>query len=145
MALDGDDIIIDGQDYRLEGVDAFEGNQVCRAGDGQAEPCGDEARAALAAILAGKQVTCAPTGKRHRNRLIANCRAGGLDIEAELVRSGWAFVRPDFLTAARAGELCAIEAEAKANKAGAWAGAFELPYFQKGGSRKSRDEVSCPP
>jgi endonuclease YncB( thermonuclease family) len=45
MALEGDDIMIDGQDYRLEGVD--KGNQTCRAGDGQAEPRGDEARARL--------------------------------------------------------------------------------------------------
>ena len=145
IALDGDDIIINGQDYRLEGVDAFEGNQVCRTTDGQAELCGDRASAALAAILAERQVTCTPTGKRHRKRLIANCTAAGLDVEAELVRSGWAFVRPDFLSPARAAELCAVEAEAKARKAGGWAGEFELPYFQKGGRRKSRDEVSCPP
>ena len=145
LALDGDDIIIDGQDYRLEGVDAFEGDQVCQAPQGQVSRCGDEARAALAAILAGKTLTCVPTGKRHRNRLIANCTAGTLDVQAELVRSGWAFVRPDFLSPARAAALCAVEAEAKARNAGAWAGEFELPYFQKGGRRKSRDEVSCPP
>ena len=30
VILDGDDLIIDGQDYRLEGVDAFEGNQMMR-------------------------------------------------------------------------------------------------------------------
>lgn len=145
MALDGDDIIINGQDYRLEGVDAFEGNQVCRASDGQVQLCGRQAKAALSALLAGAHVTCVPTGKRHKTRLIANCSAGGLDVEAELVRSGWALVRPDFLSPARAAELCAIEAQAKANKAGAWAGEFELPYFQKGGRRKSRDQVSCTP
>ena len=145
LALDGDDIIIDGQDYRLEGVDAFEGSQTCRTALGQAQTCGEQARSALAAILAGRPVTCVPTGKRHRNRLIANCTAGGLDIEAEIIRSGWAVVRPDFLSAARAQELCVLEDDAKARKAGAWAGAFELPYFQKGGRRKSRDEVSCPP
>jgi endonuclease YncB( thermonuclease family) len=145
LALDGDDIIINGQDYRLEGVDAFESNQVCRTTAGQAELCGDRAGAALAAILAGKQVTCTPTGKRHRNRLIANCTAAGLDVEAELVRSGWALVRPDFLSPTRAAELCAVEAEAKGRKAGVWAAEFELPYFQKGGRRKSRNEVSCHP
>jgi endonuclease YncB( thermonuclease family) len=142
-ALDGDDIIIDGQDYRLEGVDAFEGSQVCEIVQGQVSPCGDQARAALAAIISGRTVICSPTGKRHRDRLIANCTADGLDIEAEMVRRGWVLVRPDFLSPKRAAQLCAIEAEARAQKVGAWAGSFELPYFQKGGQRKSREQVSC--
>ncbi len=145
IALDGDDIIIEGQDYRLEGVDAFEANQICENLQGQVSPCGDQAKAALAAIIDGRSLACVPTGKRHRGRLIANCTAGGLDIEAEMVRSGWAFVRPDFISPQEAARLCAIEAEARAQKAGAWAGRFELPYFQKGGRRKTREQVSCPP
>lgn len=142
VALDGDDIIIDGQDYRLEGVDAFEGNQVCEIAQ-RVWRCGDQAKAALAAIIEGRTVACIPTGKRHRNRLIANCTADGLDVEAEMVRRGWVVVRPDFLSRERAAQLCAIEAEAREQKAGAWAGSFELPYFQKGGRRKTRDQVSC--
>ncbi len=142
-AFDGDDIIIDGQDYRLEGVDAFEGNQTCEIAHGQPSPCGDRAKRALAAIIEGRTVICIPTGKRHGDRLIANCTTEGLDIEAELVRRGWAFVRPDFISSDRAAHLCAIEAEARAQKAGAWEGNFELPYFQKGGRRKSREQVSC--
>lgn len=145
IALDGDDLIIDGQDYRLEGIDAFEGSQGCQSASGQIHRCGEEAKAALAGVINGRSVACIPTGKRHRNRLIANCTAGDLDIEAEMVRSGWAFVRPDFLSVEDAAQLCAIEAEARARKAGAWAGNFELPYFQKGGQRKTREQVSCLP
>lgn len=47
IVIDGDDILIDGKDYRLEGVDAFEGNQICRTSQGQAELCGNRAKAAL--------------------------------------------------------------------------------------------------
>jgi endonuclease YncB( thermonuclease family) len=145
LALDGDDIIINGQDYRLEGVDALEGDQSCHSAGGQIYRCGEQARQALAAIMAGRPVTCVPTGKRHRDRLIANCTAGTLDVEEEIVRRGWAVVRPDFISGDESARLCAIEAEARARKAGAWAGSFELPYFQKGGRRKTRDQVSCPP
>jgi endonuclease YncB( thermonuclease family) len=60
-----------------------------------------------------------------------------------MVRRGWALVRPDFLVPERAAKLCAIEAEARAQKSGAWAGSFELPYFQKGGQKKTREQVSC--
>lgn len=137
LALDGDDIIIDGQDYRLEGIDAFEGNQVCELPEG-VSLCGEKARGALAEILLAKAITCVPTGKRHRNRHIANCTADGQDIEAEMERSGWAFVRPDFLSPIRAKELCRIEAEARAKRAGAWAGNFVLPYFQRPAGEKRK-------
>ncbi len=63
IALDGDDIIIEGQDYRLEGVDAFEANQICENLQGQVSPCGDQAKAALAAIIDGLmalELRCSP-------------------------------------------------------------------------------------
>lgn len=144
-AVDGDDIVIDGQDYRLEGVDAFEEGQTCRDASDAPYDCGAKAKAALAAIIAGQPVMCAPTGKRHKKRLIANCRAGARDVEAAIVGAGWAFVRPDFIPAEVAAQLCSIETEARTRKVGAWTGTFELPYFHKGGRNKTREQVSCPP
>jgi endonuclease YncB( thermonuclease family) len=83
-----------------------------------------------------------PDGKK---RFIGKCTTPGLDIEMELVRSGWALVRSDFITdSARLQALCAVEAEARARKRGLWQGTFELPYIRKGGIRKSREEISCP-
>jgi hypothetical protein len=42
-----------------------------------------EAKMALQAILGGRDVVCTWTGKQHHKRLIANCKAGGLDVEAD--------------------------------------------------------------
>jgi endonuclease YncB( thermonuclease family) len=144
-AYDGDDIMIEGQDYRLEAVDAVEDYQRCEDADGLTYHCGAAAKVALQAILGGRDVQCTKTGRKHGKRLIANCRAGDLDVEAEIVRVGWAHVRPDFIPrkAARITELCAIEAEARDSKRGMWAGKFELPYCRKGG-KKPREQVTCP-
>jgi endonuclease YncB( thermonuclease family) len=153
FALDGDDICIGGigrqctggEDYRLHGVDAFESGQTCKDGDGQTYGCGAKAKEALAAIIAGHPVSCVRV-KRDRDRWIGNCVAGNVDVEAELVRAGWAFVRPDFLDGAREAQLCAIEAEARAAKRGMWAGSWDQrPYFWKGGKRKTLVQISCPP
>ena len=48
-AYDGDNIMLAGQDYRLEAVDAFEDGQRCQAADGSAYDCGTEAKMALQA------------------------------------------------------------------------------------------------
>ena len=152
-ALDGDDICIDGvgkqctggEDYRLHGVDAFEARQSCKDANGRPYGCGAEARKALAAIIAGRPVSCIRV-KRDRDRWIGNCAAGDIDVEAELVRAGWAFVRPDFIEGEREAQLCAIEAEARAAKRGMWAGSWDQrPYFWKGGKRKTLAQMSCPP
>jgi endonuclease YncB( thermonuclease family) len=144
-AHDGDDIIIDGQDYRLEGIDAFEGSQTCRDGSGESYACGAKARDMLSAIIAGQPVVCVPTGKRHNKRLIANCTAGARDVEGEMLRYGWAFVRPDFIDKGRAAELCALEAKAREGKIGLWAGGYEKrPFYVKGG-KQPIENISCPP
>jgi endonuclease YncB( thermonuclease family) len=152
-ALDGDDICIGGQGngctggqhYRLHGVDAFEAGQSCIEANGNPYGCGAEAKGALNAIIAERPVWCVPVEMKGR-RWIGNCNAGDLDVEVEMLRSGWAFVRPDFLSAERAARLCAIEAEARLAKRGMWAGRWhERPYFRKGGTNKTLVEISCPP
>jgi endonuclease YncB( thermonuclease family) len=152
-AIDGDDICIGGQGkkctggqhYRLQGVDAFEAGQSCIWANGGPYECGAEAKRALNATISGATVWCVPVEKSDR-RWIGNCNAGDLDVEVEMVRSGWVFVRPDFLSAERASRLCAIEAEARLAKRGMWAGSWQLrPYFRKGGTRKTLVEISCPP
>jgi endonuclease YncB( thermonuclease family) len=147
-AYDGDDIMLAGQDYRLEAVDAFEDDQTCQSADGSSYFCGAEAKMALQAILGGRDVVCTWTGKQHHKRLIANCKAGGLDVEVELVRVGWAHVRTDFIRnkPERIAELCALEAEARRSKRGMWTwfdlAKSRLPYYWKGGE-KPVAEVTC--
>lgn len=75
--VDGDTIRINSTAIRLAGVDAEE----------ISEPNGPAARAALAAIVVGRTVSCEPRGRSY-NRIVAVCYIGAMDIGAELVRRG---------------------------------------------------------
>ena len=143
---DGDDIIIDGRGFRLERVDAFELGQKCSNSQGSLYDCGARAKAALKSILRRPNVKCVARGKKSGKVLIANCLAGGQNVEEVLIRSGWALVRPDLISNKKdLRRLCAIEAEAAAQKRGAWSGKFDLPYYFRGGSKETRAHVSCAP
>lgn len=135
---DGDDIIIAGQDFRLADVDAFETGQKCKNG----VACGLKAKEALAEIVGAQKVVCKPTGATNRGRVIANCYVGDLNIGTEMIRRGWAVVRPDFARG-RSSALCTIEAEAAAEKRGAWAHGFIAPFFVKNPDVKDAPRVSC--
>lgn len=57
---DGDDMIIDGQDTRFFGADAFERGKTCEDDKGQDYDCGERARVELAKIIGGQQAQCGP-------------------------------------------------------------------------------------
>jgi endonuclease YncB( thermonuclease family) len=142
VAHDGDDIILNGTDFRLQGIDALEEGQSCTDSKGTTVLCGRIAKAELDAILKGKQVECKPSGQRDGNRVIGQCFASGVSVEHEMVRRGWAFVRPDFAKE-RTAELCQIERTAAASNIGVWALRFERPYFFKGGKKKTFQQIAC--
>ena len=104
--------------------------------------CGAKAREALIEIIGTQTVTCKPTGKNF-DRIIANCFVGDLNIGTEMVRRGWAVVHPDFVKG-RSDALCAIEAEAAADKRGAWAHGFVSPFIVKHSDVKTAMVVACP-
>jgi endonuclease YncB( thermonuclease family) len=135
-------IVFNGTDFRLQGIDALEEDQSCTDKMGAAVPCGRIAKAELDAILKGERVECRPTGQRDGKRAIGQCFASGVSVEYEMVRRGWAFVRPDFATE-RTAELCQIEHTAAASNLGAWALKFERPYFFRGGRKKTFQQIAC--
>jgi endonuclease YncB( thermonuclease family) len=141
-AHDGDDIILNGTDFRLQAIDALEEEQLCTSKTGATVPCGIMAKAELDAILRGKLVECTPIGQRDGKRSIGQCFASGVSVEHEMVQRGWAFVRPDFAKE-RTTELCQIERTAAASSLGAWALSFERPYFFKGGKKKTLQQIAC--
>lgn len=89
-ATDGATLRIDALVIRLHGIDAPEMKQRC--GDW---PAGELAQEALAAMVIGPKVECARKGFDRYNRMLAVCTVDGVDIGAEMVRSGmaWAFTR----------------------------------------------------
>jgi endonuclease YncB( thermonuclease family) len=118
QAIDGDSLRLNGEELRLEGLDAPEYRQTCTTKAGRPVDCGRGARRALADLLVRGLVTC-EIGKLDRyGRGLARCRAGEIDINAELVRQGQAVAY---------GGYRSEEEQARAAGRGLWALDFERP------------------
>ena len=102
---------------RFEGIAAPEGS----------EPGGAEAAAAIEALVLGKEeVRCELTGKRTYDRCVAVCYLDGADIEAIMVRVGFALDCPRYSGGRHA------EAERRAAAEGATIGeVYALPGYCK--------------
>lgn len=93
QVVDGDTVDVAGVRYRLHGIDAPEAGQKCRNARGGNWPCGQAAIAALEELVRGRQVHCDYRGSDDYGRTIAVCFADGMDVNQEMVASGfaWAF------------------------------------------------------
>ncbi|MCU0817857.1 MAG: thermonuclease family protein [Beijerinckiaceae bacterium] len=116
-AIDGDSLVVNGREMRLEGIDAPEARQLCNLA-GQSIPCGRQATQALQRWLARGPAACTGHENDRYGRLLVICRVNGTDINADLVRNGFAV---DF------GRYPAEEKEARAAYRGLWGGTFEVP------------------
>ena len=88
------------------------------------QPYGSRARQALAALAFGKQVRIVETDRDRYGRTVGRVYVGGMDVNAELVRQGAAWVYRQY---AKDPALFALEDEARAAKRGLWA----LPEAQQ--------------
>ena len=133
--IDGDTIDLSGTKIRLFGIDAPEHDQLCQTRNGDPYRCGDEATAALRALVQGERVRCEARGHDKYGRTVGLCAAGSLsDIGAEMVRRGWAI---DYRPPSR-GRYRAQERAAQAARAGLWSGRFELPQNWRAERRANR-------
>jgi endonuclease YncB( thermonuclease family) len=120
---DGDSIEISGARIRLEGIDAPELDQTCLDPDGRSWPCGRAAAHELRTHIRGRELTCKPIAADKYRRVLALCALpDGSDINAWMVRQGWAVVSGH--TAAYQSE----QDEARVAGRGLWAGRFEWPW-----------------
>lgn len=117
--IDGDSLVIAGQELRLLNIDAFEREQLCTR-DGHEYRCGVDPTFALIGLIPEREVTCEGRIRDRFGRVLVRCRIGDLDLGSAMVRSGWALAewraeyRPDQRYAQQA-------------RLGAWAGSFERP------------------
>jgi len=111
--IDGDTIEIAGERIRLNGIDTPEARQTCLDEAGKRWRCGQEATFALANMIGNHWITCKGDKRDKYNRLIAICFAGPYDLNAKMVRQGWALAYRKYST-----DYIAEEAEAKAQKLG---------------------------
>jgi endonuclease YncB( thermonuclease family) len=115
--IDGDTIDIGGERIRLEGIDAPETGQSCgRKWVGHWD-CGQGATRLLIELTKDRDVTCVARGRDKYGRTLGVCSAGGLDLNAEMVRRGMAWA---FLKYSRT--YVEVEAEARALRVGIWEG-----------------------
>ena len=98
---DGDTIELGSMAIRFEGIAAPE----------RSEPGGNEATAAIEALVLGKEVRCELTGKRTYDRCVAVRYLNGADIEAIMVRQVFARDCPRYSGGRHAEAECQAAAE----------------------------------
>jgi micrococcal nuclease len=104
-AKDGDDVIVQGIDMRLQGIAAPEDN------GRQRQPGGPEATANLQKLVGGKNIACTPDGTRARGRPVVTCMIGGVDVGQLQVEQGFARDCPRYSK----GRYAAAEQRARAS------------------------------
>lgn len=119
--IDGDTIEIHGRRIRFHGVDAPEAGQPCTR-DGRNWPCGRRAAQALQDFLDKRPVECIGEKIDRYGRIDARCSVDGADVEAWLVREGWALAYRRY-SADYVGE----EADARAAGRNIWSGTMTRP------------------
>jgi endonuclease YncB( thermonuclease family) len=136
--IDGDTIEIAGRHVRLEGIDAPEIAQTCGRWLIGTWPCGKAAGDALEKLIGGATVSCGSHGLDKYGRTLGVCFVAGRDINAEMVREGyaWAFIR--YSTS-----YVQEEAEARALRVGIWQGEAE-PAWEFRAHRWAGAEQAAP-
>ena len=124
--IDGDTIVIAGRHIRLEGIDAPERGQTCGGSFAETWDCGTKAAEVLSALISHRPVTCESRGNDKYGRMLAICFVDGEDVNAEMVRAGyaWAFVR-------YSQSYVREEAQARAARVGIWQGDAEPAWLYR--------------
>jgi endonuclease YncB( thermonuclease family) len=120
--IDGDTIEIHGQRIRFHGIDAPESRQLCNDAAGKPYRCGQKAALALSDKIGRRTVKCQPRDVDRYKRVVAVCRAGGIDLSAWLVSEGLAVAYRRY-----SNDYVTEEAAAQQAKRGIWAGSFTEP------------------
>jgi endonuclease YncB( thermonuclease family) len=136
--IDGDTIVVNETRVRLEGIDAPEAGQTCKRQWFGSWPCGAAASAALAQMMEGRTVSCDNRGLDKYGRTLGVCFVEGKDINALLVRQGyaWAFVK-------YSQSYVKEEAEARAQRIGIWQGEA-MPAWEYRAKRWAAVEEQAP-
>jgi endonuclease YncB( thermonuclease family) len=127
---DGDSLEIRGIRIRLHGIDAPESRQLCTRPSGETWRCGQQAALALSDRIGRRSVSCESLDTDRYGRTIAVCLQDGVDLNAWMVREGWA-------AAYRQYSRDYVLAEADARRAGRniWSGTFVMPWDWRRGAR----------
>ena len=115
--IDGDSLMVGGTEVRLYGIDAPELRQTCRRAE-QPWACGTEAARALRTLIGGRDVACRARDRDRYGRVVAVCTAGGVELNAAMVKQGMAVAY---------GAYEADERDARDARRGLWSSSFDRP------------------
>lgn len=130
QVTDGDSLRIDGVRVRLHGIDAPESGQRCLDAEGAAWRCGRAATRALRARIDGGSVRCRRVGADSYGRTVARCSLRGRDLNAWMVKQGWAVAYRRYST-----RYVRHERRARRASRGVWAGPMVMPWQWRAGER----------
>ena len=140
--VDGDTLVIGGQTFRLEGIDAPELGQKCVSESGKTVRCGAASRKYLERLVSKSKVSCSGDGLDAYDRVIATCHADNLNINAEMVLRGQAFAFRKYSK-----RYIYEESQARSAKVGLWAGSAQMPWEYRAKKWEVADKgapVGCP-
>ena len=135
--IDGDTIHMGEERIRLHGIDAPEQAQSCQDENGHAWRCGKAATAALREFIDGSNVECEQRDIDRYGRIVAVCYKDGTDINAWMVRNGWAVAYTRYST-----DYVDEEAAARSEGRGIWSGEFVKPEVWRRGQRNTTQNRS---
>lgn len=114
--VDGDTIDINGARIRLHGIDAPETGQSCNDKRGRTYACGSDAVGMLTDLIGDSEVECSEVSRDNRfGRAVSVCRAGGRNLNSEMVARGHAWAFRQYSNA-----YVACETEARQRGVGIW-------------------------
>jgi endonuclease YncB( thermonuclease family) len=134
--IDGDSLRMGGVEVRLQGIDAPEYSQICKDRHGAKYPCGRHAANILRGLAAPQKISCTSHEIDRYGRSVAICMSAGQDLNAEMVRLGWAVAYSRHSLS-----YVRLEAEARRAKRGIWAGSFEEPEAYRNRQRVIRGDM----
>lgn len=126
--IDGDSIDIRGTNYRLWGIDAPEIGQFCGR-----ERMGQRSANALSEIIAGRTLRCIDRGDGGWGRRVVHCTAAGQDIQARMVRDGWAYAFSKY-----SHDYEPQQAVAQRANVGVWAAGCQAPWDWRAERKKKK-------
>lgn len=132
VIIDGDTIDIAGKRIRLHGIDAPESRQNCSL-NGYDWRCGESATLALKHEASGRTVVCKGSKRDRYGRTIAVCFLDGVDLNAMMVREGFALAYRRYSK-----DYVGEEDAARGALKGLWRGSFTEPWKWRRGSRTVR-------
>lgn len=125
--IDGDTIEIHGTRIRLHGIDAPESGQTCTKAN-QAYRCGQQSALALDELISRATVTCEQKDVDRYGRVVAECFSNHINLNASMVKAGWALAYREY-----SADYVTDELYAQQKKSGMWAGEFQAPWeYRKG-------------